>query len=311
MKNNIVKSEINVNGNKVGILRVGNIDYISLTDLARYADSDEPRLPIRDWMRNKEVISFLGLWESMYNENFKGGEFHTFKNEAGSNKFKMSPQKWIRETASIGIISKSGRYDGGTFAHPDIAFEFASWLSPEFKLYVIQEFQRLKKNEAYQNKVDWHANRVLAKVSYEVHTDAIKDYIVPNLTHSQKKYVYAEEADVLNVALFGMTAKEWRDSNPKLAKDGNMRDYTDLLHLVILNNLENSNAEFIKLGISQSERLIKLNESARNQMKIFKNNKNIKELELLRQHEKHEKNEKHERYENHENKDSKILIENN
>ena len=295
MAKNIIKSEINVNGNKVNIIRIGNIDYVSLTDLARYADSDEPRLPIRDWMRNKEVISFLGLWESIHNENFKGGEFHTFKSEAGSNKFKMSPQKWIRETDSIGIISKSGRYDGGTFAHPDIAFEFASWLSPEFKLYVIQEFQRLKKNEAYQNKVDWHANRVLAKVSYAVHTDAIKDYIVPILTDSQKKYVYAEEADVLNVALFGMTAKEWRDNNPKLAKDGNMRDYTDLLHLVILNNLENSNAEFIKLGITQSERLIRLNESARNQMRILKNNKNIKELELLQQQV---------------NNDSKILIEN-
>ena len=296
MTKNIIKSEMNVNGNKVSIVRIRNVDYVSLTDLARYADDDEPRLPIRDWMRNKEVISFLGLWESIHNENFKGGEFYTFKNEAGSNKFKMSPQKWIRETNSIGIISKSGRYDGGTFAHPDIAFEFASWLSPEFKLYVIQEFQRLKKNDAYQNKVDWHANRVLAKVSYAVHTDAIKNYIVPVLTEKQKKFVYAEEADVLNVALFGMTAKEWRDNNPKLAKDGNMRDYTDLLHLVILNNLENSNAEFIKLGISQSERLIKLNESARNQMKIFKNNKNIKELELLQQQV---------------NKDSKVLIENN
>ena len=296
MTKNIIKSEMNVNGNKVSIVRIRNVDYVSLTDLARYADDDEPRLPIRDWMRNKEVISFLGLWESIHNENFKGGEFYTFKNEAGSNKFKMSPQKWIRETNSIGIISKSGRYDGGTFAHPDIAFEFASWLSPEFKLYVIQEFQRLKKNEAYQEKIDWHANRVLAKVSYAVHTDAIKDFIVPTLTEKQKKFVYAEEADVLNVALFGMTAKEWRDNNPKLAKDGNMRDYTDLLHLVILNNLENSNAEFIKLGISQSERLIKLNESARNQMKIFKNNKNIKELELLQQQV---------------NKDSKVLIENN
>ena len=296
MIRNIIKDEINANGNRVSIVRIGNVDYISLTDLARYADSDEPRLPIRDWMRNKEVISFLGLWESLHNENFKGGEFHTFKNEAGSNKFKMSPQKWIRETNSIGIISKSGRYDGGTFAHPDIAFEFASWLSPEFKLYLIKEFQRLKKNEAYQEKIEWHANRILSKTNYVVHTDAIKNYIVPTLTEKQKKFVYAEEADVLNVALFGMTAKEWRDNNPKLAKDGNMRDYTDLLHLVILNNLENSNSEFIKLGISQSERLIKLNESARNQMKIFKNNKNIKELELLQQQI---------------NKDSKVLIENN
>lgn len=252
-----IKTEIVVNDQKIGVLRINNKEYISLTDLARYADNEEPRLPIRDWMRNKEVISYLGLWESIHNENFKGGEFDTFKNEAGSNKFKMSPQKWIRETNAIGIISKSGRYDGGTFADPDIAFEFASWLSPEFKLYVIQEFQRLKKTETYQNKIDWHANRILAKVGYTVHTNAIKNVIVPTLTEKQKKYVYAEESDVLNVALFGMTAKEWRDNNPKISKEGNIRDYTDLLHLVILSNLENINAELIELGMKQSERLIR------------------------------------------------------
>ena len=232
-------------------------------------------------MRNKEVISYLGLWESINNKNFKGGEFDTFKNEAGSNKFKMSPQKWIKETNAIGIISKSGRYEGGTFAHPDIAFEFASWLSPEFKLYVIQEFQRLKKNEAYQNKVDWHANRVLAKVSYIVHTDAIKSIIVPTLTEKQKKFVYAEEADVLNVALFGMTAKEWRENNPKVADKGNIRDYTDLLHLVILNNLENINAELIEMKISQSERLVRLNNIAKRQMELLKNNKSFNNLEYI------------------------------
>ncbi len=232
-------------------------------------------------MRNKEVISYLGLWENMNNKNFKGGEFATFKNEAGSNKFKMSPQKWIKETNAIGIVSKSGRYDGGTFAHPDIAFEFASWLSPEFKLYLIKEFERLKKNEAYQQKLEWHANRVLSKVNYIVHTDAVKNYIVPALTEEQKRFVYAEEADVLNVALFGMTAKEWREENPELAKRGNMKDCTDLLHLVILNNLENANAEFIKLGMAQGERLINLNNSARNQMEILKNNNSINELELL------------------------------
>ena len=182
---------------------------------------------------------------------------------------------------AIGIIPSSGKYSIGTFAHPDIAFEFASWLSPEFKLYLIKEFERLKKNEAYQEKIEWHANRILSKTNYIVHTDAVKNYIVPTLTEKQKKFVYAEEADVLNVALFGMTAKEWRENNPKLAEDGNMRDYTDLLHLVILNNLENSNAEFIKLGISQGERLIKLNESARNQMEVLKNNHGIKELEIL------------------------------
>ena len=249
----------------------------------RYADAEEPRLPIRDWMRNKEVISYLGLWESMNNKNFKGGEFATFKNEAGSNKFKMSPQKWIKETNAIGIVSKSGRYDGGTFAHPDIAFEFASWLSPEFKLYLIKEFERLKSNEMYQQKIEWHANRLLSKLNYVVHTDAVKNYIVPTLTEEQKRFVYAEEADVLNVALFGMTAKEWRENNQELAKKGNIRDYTDLLHLVILNNLENTNAEFIKLGMSQSERLISLNNSARNQMEILKNNNGIKELELLQE----------------------------
>lgn len=269
--------------NKIGIMRIGNVDYISLTDLARYVDAEEPRLPIRDWMRNKEVISYLGLWESMNNKNFKGGEFATFKNEAGSNKFKMSPQKWIKETNAIGIVSKSGRYDGGTYAHPDIAFEFASWLSPEFKLYLIKEFERLKYNEAYQYKIEWNATRLLSKINYIVHTDAIKECIVPTLTEKQKQFVYSDEADILNVALFGMTAREWREQNLKLAEKGNIRDYTDLLHLVILNNLENTNAEFIKLGMSQSERLISLNNSARNQMEILKNNNGIKELELLQE----------------------------
>ena len=236
MNTNNIRTQMIVKEQKINILTIDNKEYISLTDLAKYADEDEPRLPIRDWMRNKEVISFLGLWETINNENFKGGEFATFKNEAGSNKFKMSPQKWIKETNAIGMISKSGRYEGGTFAHSDIALEFASWLSPEFKLYVIQEFQRLKKNEAYQSKIDWHANRVLAKVNYLVHTDAIKNTIVPTLTEKQKKFVYASEADVLNVALFGMTAKEWRENNPDLATKGNIRDYTDLLHLIILSN---------------------------------------------------------------------------
>ena len=192
----------------------------------------------------------------------------------------MSPQKWIKETNAIGIISKSGK-NGGTFAHSDIAFEFASWLSPEFKLYLIQEFERLKKKESNQSKVEWQANRVLSKINYLVHTDAIKMNIVPVLTEEQKKYVYAEEAEILNVALFGITSKQWKIQNPDLAKKGNMRDYTDLLHLVILSNLENTNSELINEGIKQRERLIKLNESARRQMRILKNNKQIKELEKL------------------------------
>jgi len=274
-KNNI-QEELVVNNQKIRVVIINGREYISLTDLARYADPDEPRLPIRDWMRSKEVISYLGLWEEINNKDFKGGEFAPFKNDAGSNTFKMSPQKWINSTNAIGMISKSGRYDSGTYAVSDIAFEFASWLSPEFKLYLITEFQRLKKSEAYQNKLDWHASRILTKINYFVHTDAVKNYIVPKLTEKQKRYVYQEEADLLNVALFGTTAKEWRDNNKELSKDGNIRDYTDLLHLVILNNLENINAELIKMNIPQRDRLIKLNDIARTQMNLLiSNNYNI------------------------------------
>ena len=280
MNKDNIKAQMVVKDQVINVIRIDDKEFISLTDLARYADEDDPRYPIQNWMRNKDVISYLGLWESIHNENFKGVEFDTFKNEAGSNKFKISPQKWIRETNAIGMISKSGN-NGGTYARSDIALEFASWLSPEFKLYVIQEFQRLKKNEAYQNKIDWHANRVLAKVSYVVHTDAIKSIIVPNLTEKQKKFVYAEEADVLNVALFGMTAKEWRESNPNLAEEGNIRDYTDLLHLVILSNLENINAELIEMGIPQSERLVRLNDMAKKQMELLRKNKSLKNLEYI------------------------------
>ena len=280
MSKDIIKSEIYVEKNKVRVIRINNKEYISLTDLARYANPEEPKIPVQTWMRNKDVISYLGLWEKLNNENFKGHKFETFENEAGKHSFYMSPQRWIKETNAIGIISKSGN-NGGTFAHSDIAFEFASWLSPEFKLYLIQEFERLKKNESYQYKIEWQANRVLSKVNYLVHTDAIKMNIVPVLTEEQKKYAYAEEADVLNVALFGMTAKQWREQNPDLAEKGNIRDYTDLLHLVILSNLENTNAELINAGVTQSERLIKLNESARRQMKVLEDNKGIKELENL------------------------------
>ena len=282
MNKDNVKAQMIVKDQVINIIRIDDNEYISLTDLARYADEDDPRYPIQNWMRNKDVISYLGLWESINNENFKGVEFDTFKNEAGSNKFKISPQKWIRETNAVGVISKSGN-NGGTYARSDIAFEFASWLNPEFKLYLIQEFQRLKKNEAYQNKIDWHANRVLAKVSYIVHTDAIKSIIVPTLTEKQKKFIYAEEADVLNVALFGITAKEWRNKNPKLAENGNIRDYTDLLHLVILNNLEIINAELIKMNISQSDRLVKLNNIAKKQMELLKNNDSLKKLEYVKE----------------------------
>ena len=271
-----------VRNNRVSVIKINGNEYISLTDLARYVNPEEPKIPIQTWMRNKNVISFLGLREQMHNSNFKGIEFETFENEAGKNSFYLSPQKWINTTNAIGIISKSGN-NGGTFAHVDIAFEFASWLSPEFKLYLIQEFERLKKNEAFQNKIDWQANRMLAKVNYLIHTDSIKRNIIPILTEKQKNFVYAEEADVLNVALFGMNAKEWRDQNPELAKEGNIRDYTDLMHLIILSNLETKNADLIENNISQKDRLIILNETAKKQVELLQNNNSIKELEEMQE----------------------------
>ena len=295
MKNNIIQSNMDIKGNKINVVRVDGYEYISLTDLAKTQNDEAPADVVKNWLRNKETISFLGVWEELNNENFKLVEFDQFKNEAGKHTFTMSPQKWIRETNAIGIISKSGKYSGGTFARSDIAFEFASWISPEFKLYLIKEFERLKRNETYQEKIEWHANRLLSKLNYVVHTEAIKKYIVPTLTEHQIKFVYANEADVINVALFGMTAKEWRENNPKLAKNGNIRDYTDLLHLIILNNLENTNAELIRMNVKQSNRLIQLNESAKNQMKTLNNNKNIKKLEILQQQV---------------NEDNKYLIEN-
>ncbi len=256
-------------------------NFISLTGLARYQNSSDPSFTVKNWLRRVTTIDYIGLWEQINNTDFNLVEFDQIKTEYGKNSFAMSPTQFIKRTNAIGIIAKGGRYSIGTYAHPDIAFEFASWLSPEFKLYLITEFERLKSNEAYQEKVDWQANRLLSKLNYVIHTDAIKNYIVPMLTEVQKKYVYANEADVLNVALFGMTAKEWRDNNPDLAKEGNIRDYTDLLHLVILNNLQNTNADLIEANVPQEERLVKLNNSARRQMKVLQNNKNIKELELL------------------------------
>lgn len=282
MKKDLVITEIIVKENKVGILRVGNVNYISLTDLARQANSSDPSGVIRNWMSNKNSFEYYSLWEEINNEDFNSVESHRIKiEEAPYNRFTMTPNRWKRDFNAIGIIPSSGKYSKGTFAHPDIAFEFASWLSPEFKLYLIKEFERLKTNEAYQERIDWQATRILSKLNYVVHTDAIKEYIVPKLTEEQIKCIYAEEADLLNVALFGMTAKEWKKANPELAKKGNIRDYTDLLHLIILNNLQNTNAELIENNVSQSERLIRLNNSARRQMKVLKNNKNITELEKL------------------------------
>ena len=290
MKKDLITSEIIVKENKIGILRVGNANYISLTDLAKYQNSSDPSFTVKNWLRRINTIDYIGLWEELHNLDFNLVEFDQIKTEYGKNSFAMSPTQWIKRTNAIGIVSKGGRYSIGTYAHPDIAFEFASWLSPEFKLYLITEFERLKTNEAYQDKIDWQANRILSKLNYVVHTDAVKNYIVPTLTEEQKKFVYAEEADVLNVALFGMTAKEWRENNSELAKNGNIRDYTDLLHLVILNNLQNTNAELIEEKVPQNERLVRLNNSARRQMKVLKDNKSIKDLELLQKQVNEENN---------------------
>lgn len=278
LKKELMKAEMNVNDNLVSIIRIKDIDYISLTDLARYKNPLEPKDVIKNWMRAKMNIEFLALWEQMHNPNLKGVEIDSFKAEAGTHFFTMSPQRWIKETNAIGIISKSGK-NGGTYAHPDIAFEFASWISPEFNLYLITEFERLKKNESYQKKINWSVRRELAKTNYRIHTDSIKENLIPKLTESQKSYAYASEADILNVALFGMTAKEWKDKNPNVS--GNMRDYANILQLVILSNLENVNAELINQGMEQSKRLERLNEIAKKQLQTLQNSKSIEKIENL------------------------------
>lgn len=256
--------EIAVKGLDVRYKKIDKEDYISLTDLARYANPTEPKVPIATWMRSKDVISYLGLWETLHNHDFKGHEFEAFENAAGRHSFYLSPQKWIDATNAIGIISKSGN-NGGTFAHRDIAFEFASWLSPEFKLYLVTEFQRLKAQE--QQALEWSAKRELAKVNYHIHTDAIKENIVPTLTEDQLKYVYADEADLLNVALFGKTAAQWRKENPTLK--GNIRDYATIEQLLVIANMESYNAILIEQGVPQTERLQRLNDMARSQLRVL------------------------------------------
>lgn len=250
-------------------------DYISLTDIAKVKDSDNPRYIIQNWMRNRNTIEFLGVWESLYNPNFNRVEFDTFKSQAGLNSFVMTPQKWIEATSAIGIVSKAGRY-GGTYAHKEIAFEFASWISVEFKLYLVKEFERLKAEE--MRRFGWDIKRNLAKINYRIHTDAIKENLIPpELSAKQISLVYASEADVLNMALFGMTAKEWRDSHPELK--GNIRDYANVSQLVCLANLENLNAVFISEGIPQAERLARLNAIAISQMQVLTQDHRIEMLE--------------------------------
>ena len=250
-------------------------DYISLTDIAKVKDSDNPRYIIQNWMRNRNTIEFLGVWESLYNPDFNRVEFDAFRSQAGLNSFVMTPQKWIDATAAIGIVSKAGRY-GGTYAHKEIAFEFASWISVEFKLYLVKEFERLKAEE--MRRFGWDIKRNLAKINYRIHTDAIKENLIPTeLSAKQISLVYASEADVLNMALFGMTAKQWRDSHPDLK--GNIRDYANVSQLVCLSNLENLNAVFIGEGMSQAERLSKLNSIAISQMQVLTQDHRIEMLE--------------------------------
>lgn len=280
MKKEIIKTEINVKDNVVGVMRVGNIDYISLTDLAKFKNDKNPANVIIHWLSNKDTAFYVGLWEELNNENFNFTEYREIKiNEIGTSSYTMSPKQWIQRTNAIGLISKGGKYSIGTYAHPDLAFEFASWLNVEFKLYLIKEFERLKQNESYQNKIEWSVRRELAKTNYKIHTDSIKENIIPTLTDKQKQFIYANEADILNVALFGMTAKEWKEKNPKL--EGNMRDYANMLQLVILVNLENLNAEMIEQGLEQSKRLTRLNQIAKKQLEILKGNTGIKKIENL------------------------------
>ena len=259
-------AKIEVKGMQISLLKNDKDDYISLTDIARYKDQFEPKDIVKNWMRTKSTIEFLGLWEKLNNPDFKGVEFDPFKNEAGSNSFVLSPQRWIAKTGAIGLISKVGRYGSGTFAHKDIAFKFASWISAEFELYLIKEFQRLKENENQKLSLGWSVKRELAKVNYKIHTDAIKQNLIPlKITQIPAKFIYASEGDLLNKALFNMTAKEWREQN--LDKEGNIRDYSTIEQLIVLSNLESLNAEMIKQNIEPEQRLLNLNQIAIDQMK--------------------------------------------
>ena len=260
----IVKEVIHANGIDISIFTEDfQNEYISITDIARYK-SDEPKDVIKNWMRGKDTLEFLGLWEKLHNPNFKGVEFDAFRTQAGANAFTMSPKKWIESTDAIGIVSKAGRY-GGTYAHSDIAFEFASWISPEFKLYIIKDYKRLKSEENSRLSLNWNLNRELSKLNYRIHTDAIKaNLIPPQLTPAQISYTYASEADMLNVVLFGKTAKQWRDENQN--ENGNIRDLASIYQLLVLSNMESYNAILIQQGKSQAERMKLLHELAVQQM---------------------------------------------
>lgn len=265
--------KINVQDTEITITSINNEDYIPLTDMLKAKDGD---FFISDWLRNRNTVEFLGIWERIYNPNFNYGEYATIRNQAGLNSYKISVKEWTAKTNAIGLKAKAGRY-GGTYAHKDIAFEFGMWISPEFKIYLIKEFQRLKKQE--QKLLGWDIKRNLTKINYRIHTDAIKENLIPKkLTVKQMSIIYATEADILNMSLFGKTAKQWRDENPD--KKGNIRDYANIFQLICLSNLENLNAHFIYESINQSERLKKLNLTAIYQMKLLVLDTNVEKLEM-------------------------------
>jgi hypothetical protein len=268
--------KLDVIGTEVVYFTANQEDFISLTDIARHRDADRSDYILQNWLRNRSTIEFIGLWEQFHNPHFNSIEFDGIKSMAGSNSFSLTPKRWIESTNAIGIVSKTGRY-GGTFAHKDIAFEFASWLSAEFKFYLIKEFQRLKQEESNHNQLEWNVQRALAKVNYTIHTDAIKENLIPKLiTTQQATQVYANEADLLNVALFGFTAKMWRDNNPE--KKGNLRDHATLEQLVVLSNLESINALLLQQGLNQHLRLTQLNQVAISQMKSLIQSKTLNNI---------------------------------
>jgi hypothetical protein len=268
---------ITVQGKEIAIISSEKEDFISLTDIAKHKNAEATGLVISHWLSTKYTIEFMGIWEQMHNPVFNVTEFSYIKNEAGSNGFVLSSKQWIEKTNAIGIMSKAGRYGGGTFAHRDIAFEFGSWISAGFKLYLIKEFQRLKEDENDRLKLTWNLQRTLAKVNYLIHTDAIKENLIPaTLSKDKINFVYADEADMLNMALFGMTAKQWRETNPKA--EGNIRDAANIEQLVVLSNMESINAVLIHQGLQQSERLQQLNKIAITQMKSLVGNKQLKKL---------------------------------
>lgn len=263
------KATIQVKNVSIKTLKQNGIDYICITDIARQKNPVEPKDVVKNWMRGKNTLEYLGLWEKLNNPDFKGVEFDPLLAEAGSNAFTMSPSRWVELTGAIGIVTKNGA-SGGTYAQRDIAFKFASWVSVEFELYLVKEFQRLKEEE--QKQLGWTAKRELSKINYRIHTDAIKQHLIPQeVTKAQASIIYANEADVLNVAMFGLTAKMWRENNPELK--GNIRDYATINELICLSNMENLNAVFIDQGVPQSERLIRLNKIAIQQMKVLEESK--------------------------------------